>query len=198
MTFANVILFQPVELKAECNKGYVKVKQVRYLHIHNLNIYKEVFPSSTFYYIILQSVFYIPIFIPKLGLNPTSVDSVVVGKDSEVKIKPGQRLHIVNQLYPYTVQFKEDPTGSQSGTKRQRESTSEDRESQRDAQSMKADKQTERISVSVSHADSPKTNVRKKMFRLFSCFEFEGIHYPEETCPLISVAGKCWTLESRP
>ncbi|XP_063331352.1 aprataxin isoform X1 [Pelmatolapia mariae] len=111
---------QQVELKAECNKGYVKVKQ--------------------------------------LGLNPTSVDSVVVGKDSEVKIKPGQRLHIVNQLYPYTVQFKEDPAGSQSGTKRQRESTSEDRENQRDAQSMKAAKQTERISVSVSHTDSPKTN----------------------------------------
>lgn len=93
---------------------------------------------------------------------------MVVGKDSEVKIKPGQRLHIVNQLYPYTVQFKEDPTGSQSGTKRQRESTTEDRESQRDTQSVKAAKQTERISVSVSHADSPKTNVRKK--KCLDCF----------------------------
>ncbi|XP_070779087.1 aprataxin isoform X2 [Enoplosus armatus] len=47
---------QQVELKAECNKGYVKVKQ--------------------------------------LGLNPTSVDSVVVGKSSEVKMKPGQQLLI--------------------------------------------------------------------------------------------------------
>uniref|UniRef100_A0A3Q0QSN0 Aprataxin n=1 Tax=Amphilophus citrinellus TaxID=61819 RepID=A0A3Q0QSN0_AMPCI len=114
---------QQVELKAECNKGYVKVKQ--------------------------------------LGLNPTSVDSVVVGKDNEVKIKPGQRLHIVNQLYPYTVQFKEDSTGSQGGTKRPRESVSGDRESQREAQSMKAAKQTEGISLSVSHSDAPKTNVYK-------------------------------------
>ncbi|XP_033480285.1 aprataxin isoform X3 [Epinephelus lanceolatus] len=100
---------QQVELKAECNKGYVKVKQ--------------------------------------LGLNPTSVDSVVVGKDSEVKMKPGQKLHIVNQLYPYTVIFKEDPTGDQgSGTKRPRESASEDRESRREAPNVKAAKQTEQES----------------------------------------------------
>ncbi|XP_047433415.1 aprataxin isoform X2 [Mugil cephalus] len=97
---------QQVELKAECNKGYVKVKQ--------------------------------------LGLNPTSVDSVVVGKDNEVKIKPGQQLHIVNHLYPYTVQFKADPTGNHSSTKRPRELTPEDSKSQGEAQKMKATKQTEK------------------------------------------------------
>lgn len=112
---------QQVELKAECNKGYVKVKQ--------------------------------------LGLNPTSVDSVVVGKDSEVKMKPGQKLHIVNQLYPYTVIFKEDPTGDQgSGTKRPRESASEDRESRREAPNVKAAKQTEQVSVSVSQGEVTKTS----------------------------------------
>ncbi|XP_006863088.1 PREDICTED: aprataxin isoform X4 [Chrysochloris asiatica] len=45
-----------VQLKAECNKGYVKVKQV--------------------------------------GVNPTSIDSVIIGKDQEVKLKPGQVLHL--------------------------------------------------------------------------------------------------------
>ena len=70
-----------------------------------------------------------PVSSPKLGLNPTSVDSVVVGQDSEVKMKPGQQLHIVNQLYPYTVQFKEDPTGAHSSNKRPRELASEDGES---------------------------------------------------------------------
>ncbi|KAK5926736.1 hypothetical protein CgunFtcFv8_022283 [Champsocephalus gunnari] len=98
-----------VELKAECNKGYVKVKQ--------------------------------------LGLNPTSIDSVVVGKDSEVKMKAGQKLHIVNQLYPYTVQFKEDTTGGHGGNKRPREMASEERESHREALSVKAAKQTEKTSV---------------------------------------------------
>ncbi|XP_049899993.1 aprataxin isoform X1 [Epinephelus moara] len=116
---------QQVELKAECNKGYVKVKQ--------------------------------------LGLNPTSVDSVVVGKDSEVKMKPGQKLHIVNQLYPYTVMFKEDPTGDQGGgTKRPRESASEDRESRREAPNVKAAKQTEQVSVSVSQGEATKTSVREQ------------------------------------
>ncbi|XP_062243791.1 aprataxin [Platichthys flesus] len=111
---------QQVELKAECNKGYVKVKQ--------------------------------------LGGNPTSVDSVVVGADNEVKMKPGQQLHIVNQLYPYTVQFKEDITGNHSGTKRPRESAPEDRESQREAPKMKAAKGTEKVSVSVSRGEATNTS----------------------------------------
>uniref|UniRef100_A0A8D0D246 Aprataxin n=1 Tax=Sander lucioperca TaxID=283035 RepID=A0A8D0D246_SANLU len=113
---------QQVELKAECNKGYVKVKQ--------------------------------------LGVNPTSIDSVVVGKDSEVKMKPGQQLHIVNQLYPYTVQFKEDPTGHHGSTKRPRELASEDKESCREASSMKTAKQTDKVSVSVSHEEATKNSVR--------------------------------------
>uniref|UniRef100_A0A3Q3W4K4 Aprataxin n=1 Tax=Mola mola TaxID=94237 RepID=A0A3Q3W4K4_MOLML len=106
---------QQVELQAECNKGYVKVKQ--------------------------------------LGLNPTSIDSVVVGKDNVVKMKPGQQLHIVNQLYRYTVQFKEDPTGNHGSTKRPREAASEDRDHHREASSMKAAKLTEKASVSVSHGE---------------------------------------------
>lgn len=84
---------------------------------------------------------------------------MVVGTGNEVRIKPGQRLHIVNQLYAYTVQFKVDPTGDQSGTKRPRESASEDRKSQREAQSMKLPKQTENVSVFVSHAESTKNSV---------------------------------------
>ncbi|KAM9856831.1 aprataxin [Aulostomus maculatus] len=87
---------QQVELNAECNKGYVKVKQ--------------------------------------LGLNPTSVDSVVVGKGHEIKMKPGQRLHIVNQLYPYTVQFKEDTRC----LKRPQELASDDDKSHVEALNMKA------------------------------------------------------------
>ncbi|XP_035553003.1 aprataxin isoform X3 [Canis lupus baileyi] len=47
---------QQVQLKAECNKGYVKVKQV--------------------------------------GVNPTSIDSVIIGKDQEAKLQPGQVLHM--------------------------------------------------------------------------------------------------------
>ncbi|XP_037328471.1 aprataxin isoform X1 [Pungitius pungitius] len=94
-----------VELKAECNKGYVKVKQ--------------------------------------LGLNPTSVDSVVVGKDKEVKMKAGQQLLIVNQLYPYTIQFKEDAARDHGGTKRPPELSSEDRESRRQESSLKVAKQSE-------------------------------------------------------
>ncbi|XP_042553698.1 aprataxin isoform X3 [Dipodomys spectabilis] len=47
---------QQVQLKAECNKGYVKVKQV--------------------------------------GVNPTSIDSVIIGKDQEMKLHPGQVLYM--------------------------------------------------------------------------------------------------------
>ena len=101
-------------------------------------------------------------FISQLGGNPTSVDSVVVGADNEVKMKPGQQLHIVNQLYPYTVQFKEDITGNHSGTKRPRESAPEDKESRREAQKMKAAKETEKVSVSVSPGEAKNTSVRTK------------------------------------
>ncbi|NXG56531.1 APTX protein, partial [Hemiprocne comata] len=46
--------------------------------------------------------------LPKIGVNPTSVDLIDIGKDEEVKMKPGQVLHVVNKLYPYTVQFAEE------------------------------------------------------------------------------------------
>ncbi|KAM9367277.1 aprataxin [Phaethornis superciliosus] len=61
---------QQVQLKADCNKGYVTVKQI--------------------------------------GVNPTSVDLMNIGKDGEVIMKPGQVLHVVNKLFPYTVQFVEE------------------------------------------------------------------------------------------
>ncbi|XP_028911876.1 aprataxin [Ornithorhynchus anatinus] len=64
---------QQVYLKAECEKGYVKVKQ--------------------------------------MGVNPSSVDSAVIGRNRELKMKPGQTLRMVNGLYPYSVQFG-DETGS--------------------------------------------------------------------------------------
>ncbi|KAM4749791.1 aprataxin-like [Anableps anableps] len=111
---------QQVELKAECNKGYAKVKQ--------------------------------------LGLNPTSVDSVVVGKGNEVRIKPGQRLHVVNQLYPYTIQFKEELTGHHSGAKTPRKQTSENSDSQRNVPTLKAPKQNRNGSPSVGHEENTKTN----------------------------------------
>ncbi|XP_069834089.1 aprataxin isoform X2 [Dendropsophus ebraccatus] len=61
---------QQVQLMSDCNKGYVKVRQI--------------------------------------GTNPSSVDSVDIDKDQEVKLKPGQVLYIVNNLYPYTVEFVKD------------------------------------------------------------------------------------------
>ncbi|XP_066576533.1 aprataxin isoform X4 [Amia ocellicauda] len=50
--------------------------------------------------------------VKQLGVNPTSVDSVDVGKGNELKLKPGQVLHIVNHLYPYTVEFTEGGSDS--------------------------------------------------------------------------------------
>ncbi|XP_053318064.1 aprataxin isoform X2 [Spea bombifrons] len=65
---------QQVHLEADCNKGYVKIKQI--------------------------------------GTNPTSVDFLNIGKDQEVKLKPGKILHVVNNLYPYTVEFVEGASDS--------------------------------------------------------------------------------------
>lgn len=42
-----------------------------------------------------------------MGVNPTSIDSGVIGKDQEKKLLPGQVLHMVNGLYPYIVEFEE-------------------------------------------------------------------------------------------
>ncbi|CAJ1052301.1 aprataxin isoform X2 [Xyrichtys novacula] len=96
----------------------------------------------------------------KLGLNPTSVDSVVIGKGNEVKMKPGQQLLIVNQLFPYTVQYKEDPSGNHSGSKRPRE-PSEDRMMDREVPSTKgtkAAKQTEKEPVQPKNEETTRNN----------------------------------------
>lgn len=87
-------------------------------------------------------------------MNPTSIDSLVVGKDNVSKMKPGQQLYIVNQLYPYTVQFKEDLSGS---TKRSRETVSETRH-EKEEPCRKSSKQGE-VSVSVGHKEAPKMSV---------------------------------------
>ncbi|XP_078251298.1 aprataxin-like isoform X2 [Rhinoraja longicauda] len=47
------------------------------------------------------------VLVKQLGINPSNINSEDVGKDREVKLKPGQILHIVNQLYPYTIEFGE-------------------------------------------------------------------------------------------
>ncbi|XP_060943921.1 aprataxin isoform X3 [Limanda limanda] len=54
--------------------------------------------------------------------------------------------------------FKEDITGNHRSTKRPRESAPEDREGHREAQKMKAAKETEKVSVSVSHGEATKTS----------------------------------------
>lgn len=43
---------------------------------------------------------------PQVGVNPSSIDSVIIGKDQEMKLQPGQVLHMVNELYPYIVEFE--------------------------------------------------------------------------------------------
>ncbi|XP_034872384.1 aprataxin isoform X2 [Mirounga leonina] len=86
---------QQVQLKAECNKGYVKVKQV--------------------------------------GVNPTSIDSVIIGKDQEVKLQPGQVLHMVNELYPYIVEFEEEAESPGLETHRKRKRSGNSDSIERDA-----------------------------------------------------------------
>ncbi|XP_077379463.1 aprataxin isoform X2 [Festucalex cinctus] len=107
---------EQVELKADCSKGFIKVKQ--------------------------------------LGANPTSVDSVVVGQGNEVKMKPGQLLHIVNELYPYTIQFKED-SGS---CKRPLDVSSKDKGSYPEAPCEKTAKKQEQLSSCVGAEESRKIN----------------------------------------
>ncbi|XP_051940996.1 aprataxin isoform X1 [Hippocampus zosterae] len=107
---------EQVELKADCSKGFVKVKQ--------------------------------------LGANPTSVDSVVVGHGKEVKLMPGQLLHIVNDLYPYTVQFKEDP----GSCKRPLDVSSKDEEGCSETPSLKAAKKHEHLPESVRAEESREIN----------------------------------------
>ncbi|XP_061685979.1 aprataxin isoform X1 [Syngnathoides biaculeatus] len=106
---------EQVVLKADCSKGFVKVKQ--------------------------------------LGGNPTSIDSVVVGQGKEVKMKPGQLLCLVNELYPYTVQFKDDPESGFSHCKRPRDVSSKDK-CLPEAPTVKASKKTEQLLDSIRAGES--------------------------------------------
>lgn len=119
----------------------------------------------------------------KLGSNPTSVDSEVVGKDNVVKMKPGQKLHIVNQLYQYTIQFKVDTTANQGATKRPLEQTSEQRDRHREEPSMKAAKQHEKLSVSASQGEPKQGNVKEERKSVSARFIFIFL------LPLIYISG---------
>lgn len=76
-----------------------------------------------------------------------------------VKLKPGQQLQIVNQLYPYTVQFKEDLTGNRVCSKRPCEPASE--EGEQGASSIKVPRQAEKDPSSVSQGESTSAKVSK-------------------------------------
>ncbi|XP_077460937.1 aprataxin [Stigmatopora argus] len=82
--------------------------------------------------------------VKQLGANPTSVDSEVVGQGKEVIMKPGQLLHFVNAMYPYTVQFKEGP----NSCKRPRKTSSNENKACPDVPSVKAVKKTEHLPCS--------------------------------------------------
>lgn len=75
-------------------------------------------------------------------------------------MKPGQQLHIVNELYPYTVQFKEEPGGDKRGIKRTREPTPLESESSGQAASTNAankkEKEMDAVPVSQAQASSVK------------------------------------------
>uniref|UniRef100_A0A8C5KLR3 Aprataxin n=1 Tax=Jaculus jaculus TaxID=51337 RepID=A0A8C5KLR3_JACJA len=68
-----------------------------------------------------------------LGINPTSIDSVVIGKDREMKLQPGQVLHMVNELYPYVVEFEEEAKSPDLHTHRKRKRPDDNDSVERDA-----------------------------------------------------------------
>lgn len=75
-------------------------------------------------------------------------------------MKPGEQLLVVNSLYPYTVQFKEDITGSQGAIKKIPQQVEIDGGSQSDSTNMKAAKLTEKVTT-VSPGEATKTSVRR-------------------------------------
>nr|AAI06538.1 LOC398657 protein [Xenopus laevis] len=75
-----------VQLMADCNKGYVKVKQ--------------------------------------MGTNPTSINGVDIGNEHKVELKPGHTLYIVNNLYPYMIEFLEGSTNPRAKIENENRSSS--------------------------------------------------------------------------
>lgn len=84
----------------------------------------------------------------------------MVGKDNVVKMKPGQILHIVNQLYQYTIQFKVDATTNQVASKRPLKQTFEQREGHKEEPSVKAAKLHEKLPVEASQKELKQGNVK--------------------------------------
>ena len=73
-------------------------------------------------------------------------------------MEPGQQLHMVNQLYLYTVQFKEDVSGEPPPAKRPRDHASGEVEDRKGASHVKAVKQAHQTPSS-GREPAPSTNV---------------------------------------
>lgn len=102
----------------------------------------------------------------------------MVGKDNVVKMKPGQKLYIVNKLYQYTIQFKVDTTTNQVASKRPLEQTSEQRDRHREEPSMKSTKLHEKPSMSVSQREPKHGNGKEESKSVSAYFLFTFLfHY---------------------
>nr|XP_025966952.1 aprataxin isoform X2 [Dromaius novaehollandiae] len=75
-----------------------------------------------------------------------------IGKDKEVKMKPGQVLHIVNKLYPYTVQFSEE--SAKTITEVEKKTQAEKRPCE-DSRKNSDDKNVPRKSMKTEAVDAP-------------------------------------------
>ncbi|XP_063776126.1 aprataxin [Pseudophryne corroboree] len=82
--------------------------------------------------------------VRQIGTNPTSIDSVDIGKDQEVKLKPGHVLYVVNKLFPYTVQFLNKPEAPDSQHLQQKKSSKRSHQSSVNA-SMEASAKCSRL-----------------------------------------------------
>ncbi|XP_060799222.1 bifunctional polynucleotide phosphatase/kinase [Neoarius graeffei] len=102
------------------------------------------------------------ILVTQLGPNPSSVDGQVLGRGQSGRLRVNSMLYLVNQSYPFTVQFSGSANGasSASSSDQTKGKGADDKESKRDSKDKKAQPKRK---IQDFFASSPKKSTKRAL-----------------------------------
>ncbi|KAB5550044.1 hypothetical protein PHYPO_G00049130 [Pangasianodon hypophthalmus] len=102
------------------------------------------------------------ILVTQLGPNPSSVDGQALGRGQSGRLSVNSTLYLVNQSYPFTVQFS-DGASSASSSHQRKEKGADDKESKQKASDSKDKKVQSKRNIQDFFVASPKKSTKRAL-----------------------------------